>query len=89
MSICEPEIENLASRTSSAALQLRFAQNDKEHMPVQRFNALTLHRFNEAFDPLHAKSIVNFRTKITNRGFIYATCRWNQSARLHLIDENG
>jgi glutaredoxin-dependent peroxiredoxin len=27
------------------------------------FNALTFHHFNEAFDPLHAKSIVNFRTK--------------------------
>jgi hypothetical protein len=68
MSIREPEI-------------LRFAQNDKEHISVQRF---TRHRFNEAFDPLHAKSIVNCRTKITNRGFTYATCCWNQSTRFHL-----
>jgi hypothetical protein len=30
----EPEIESLASRTSSAALQLRFAQNEKKGSPA-------------------------------------------------------
>jgi hypothetical protein len=62
---------------------LRFAQNDNEHIPVQRFDAFTI-----SFDPLRAESILNFSTKITTGGFIHATCRWNQSARLHLIDKN-
>jgi hypothetical protein len=35
------EIESLALRTSSAALQLRFTQNDKEHFTLQRLNAST------------------------------------------------
>jgi glutaredoxin-dependent peroxiredoxin len=35
---------------------------------TSRFNALTLHRFNEAFDPLNDKPILNFRTKIANEG---------------------
>ena len=53
-----------------------------------RLAASTLQRFTISFDPLNAKPILNFRTKITNGGFTYATCCWNQSARLHLIDQN-
>ena len=49
----------------------------------QRFNAFAI-----SFDPWNAKPILNFRTKITNGGFTYATCCWNQSARLQLIDKN-
>ena len=55
-------------------------------LTLQRFDAFQ--RFTISFDPLNAKPILNFRTKITNGGFTYATCCWNQSARFHLIDKN-
>src|SRR6476620_6440212 len=42
-----------------------------------------------SFDPLNAKPILNFYTKITTGDSKHATCSWNQSARFHVIDKNG
>ena len=53
-----------------------------------RLAGFTPQRITISFDPLNAKPILNFHTKITNGGFTNATCCWNQSARLHLIDKN-
>jgi hypothetical protein len=58
--------------------------NNSDRLTLQRFNASTI-----SFDPLNAKPILNFYTKITTGDSKHATCCWNQSARLHFIDENG
>src|SRR6476659_2676532 len=53
----EPEIESLASRTSSAALQLRFAQNDKKgaHASTLRRPFEVLDRLLDAFLELNSR----------------------------------
>jgi len=49
----KPEIESLASRTSSAALQLRFAQNDSMSLPECSFHSV-FRLGSECFQERHA-----------------------------------
>ena len=74
---------SVTKRNNQRFFALLRMTNNSDRLTLQRFNVSTI-----SFDPLNAKPILNFRTKITNGGFTYATCCWDQSARLQLIDKN-